>query len=302
MGTINNPKIIRVPPCASAVKLDAEWVRREVRRFLDEDIGSGDITTDRVIPPTVTARAKIVARERAVMAGIELAQTVFQELDTKVRFDQVAQDGEEIKAGATIANLSGRAAPILTGERLALNLLQRLSGIATLTRRYVDAVAGTGAHIFDTRKTTPGLRPFEKCAVRAGGGRNHRAGLYDAILIKDNHLAIAGGVAAAIRRARLASEGSLWVQIEVESLDQLREALDEGVDAVLLDNMPPGLIGRAVELVRQHIDGAKCWIEASGGITLENVREYADAGVDAISIGALTHSGRAVDFALEILA
>jgi nicotinate-nucleotide pyrophosphorylase (carboxylating) len=195
--------------------------------------------------------------------------------------------------------LSGAAAPILSGERLALNLLQRLSGVATMTRRYADALAGTRASVSDTRKTTPGLRLFEKYAVRVGGGRNHRFGLYDAVLIKDNHVAAAGGVTAALQAVAVHRAGDVVVQVEVDSLEQLREALDAGARAVLLDNMTPAETAVAVGAVRGRPNGDTIWVEASGGITLANIRAYAEAGVDTISVGALTHSAPSVDIALD---
>jgi nicotinate-nucleotide pyrophosphorylase (carboxylating) len=231
------------------------------------------------------------------VAGLEIARMVFEMLDAGLSFTTIVPDGRLALPDARIAFIEGPAAPMLTGERVALNLLQRLSGIATLARRYVDAVAGTGVRILDTRKTTPGLRLLEKYAVRAGGARNHRIGLFDAILIKDNHIAIAGGVEEALRRAK--AGGGLPVQIEVDTLEQLRRVLDLGVDAVLLDNMPPERIAEAVRMVRAHPHGQGCRTEASGGITLKNVRAYAETGVDCISIGALTHSAPAVDIALD---
>lgn len=290
----------KTSPRTSGLELDPEIVRQEVRRFLEEDVGTGDLTTERVVPTDAWTRGWIVAREPCVIAGMDLARAVFHELDEGLRFTTIIADGTRVAAGTGVSHLQGRAAPILTGERLALNLLQRLSGIATLTRQYVDAVAGTKARILDTRKTTPGLRRFEKYAVRTGGGQNHRAGLYDAILIKDNHVAIAGGVVAALQRATRETMSSVLVQIEVDSLDQLRQVLDSGAEAVLLDNMPPDTAAEAVKLIRNHPGGSACWIEASGGITLENVRAYAEAGVDVISVGALTHSARAVDIALDM--
>lgn len=285
----------------AAPGLDPELVRREVRRFLAEDVESGDATTERVVSPTAVARGVIVAREPCVVAGLDVARMVFHELDRSLATDVCATDGVGVPAGTHLLTLDGRAAPILTGERLALNLLQRLCGVATVTRRYVDAVAGTGVSISDTRKTTPGLRLLEKYAVRVGGGRNHRKSLADAVLIKDNHVAVAGGHVAALRRALDARTRPLPVQIEVESVAQLVEVLDAGAGAVLLDNMPPGDVANAVRLVRLHPRGATCWIEASGGITLANVRAYAEAGVDTISVGALTHSAPSVDIALDLI-
>ncbi len=286
------------PLAPSGPRLDAEFVRREVRRFLEEDIGPGDVTTAAVVTDDVPARGLVNARQTCVVAGLEIARAVFEVLDAAVSFEALVQDGSRVDAGRALARLHGRAASILTGERVALNLLQRLSGVATLTRRFVDAVAGTGAVISDTRKTTPGLRLFEKYAVRAGGGRNHRTGLYDAVLVKDNHVVAAGGLEAALRaldRARPV----VPVQLEVDSLSQLAIALQRGVRAFLLDNMTPAQVGDAVRAIRRIPDGTGCWIEASGGITIANVREYAEAGVDTISIGALTHSAPAVDIALD---
>src|SRR5512137_825957 len=250
-------------------ELDGDAVRREIRRFLEEDVGGGDVTTERTVAASAVARGAIVAREACVVAGLDIARAVFRELDPAVAVDAVAGDGVCVQAGATLARLHGKAAAILTGERLALNLLQRLSGVATLTRRYVDAVAGTGASVSDTRKTTPGLRLFEKYAVRVGGGRNHRMGLYDAILIKDNHLAAAGGLTRALTAVNSAHGERRPVQVEIDSLDQLAEALSIGVDAVLLDNMSPATVAAAVRAVRAHPAGAAGWIEASGGITLK---------------------------------
>jgi nicotinate-nucleotide pyrophosphorylase (carboxylating) len=279
---------------------DTEWLRVTVQRFLEEDVGPGDLTTRLAVRDDDRARAAILAREEVIVAGMSIARAVFHQLDSQLVFEPILQDGVHGAEGDVIARLRGRAAPILTGERLALNLLQRLSGIATLTRHYVNAVAFTGARIFDTRKTTPGLRPFEKYAVRVGGGHNHRSGLYDAVLIKDNHVSIAGGVGKVLRSVRARSESPRFIQIEVESVDQVREALEEGVEAFLLDNMTPQMAAEAVTRIRSHPKGSACVVEASGGISLDNVRLYAEAGVDAISVGALTHSVRAVDLALEI--
>jgi nicotinate-nucleotide pyrophosphorylase (carboxylating) len=281
------------------VALDPDFIRTAIRRFLEEDIGPGDATTSRVVPPGANAAGTIVARERCVVAGLPLADAVFRELDPTVSVEHLAADGEAVEAGAPLARLRGPAAPILTGERLALNLLQRLSGVATMTRRYVDAVADTAASVSDTRKTTPGLRLFEKYAVRMGGGRNHRLGLHDGILIKDNHVAVAGGIEQALRAALAPPDTCGPVQIEVGSLEQLDAALAVGVDAILLDNLPPDTVAAAVARIRAHPKGASCWIEASGGITLANIRAYAQAGVDTISVGALTHSAPSVDIALD---
>jgi nicotinate-nucleotide pyrophosphorylase (carboxylating) len=279
--------------------LDAAFVRAEVRRFLGEDIGSGDITTAWTVPAGKTASGWVVAREGCVVAGLPIAAAVFAELDAGVVADAQVSDGARVDRATRLLRLSGAAEPILSGERLALNLLQRLSGVATITRRYVDVVAGTRASVSDTRKTTPGLRVFEKYAVRVGGGRNHRFGLYDAVLIKDNHIAAAGGVTAALQAVALHGAGSIVVQVEVDSLEQLREALDAGARAVLLDNMTPAETAVAVEAVRGRPNGDTIWVESSGGITLVNIRAYAEAGVDTISVGALTHSAPSVDIALD---
>jgi len=279
---------------------DDAFVAREVRRFLEEDVGSGDVTSDRVVSKAARARGSMVAREACVVAGLPIARAVFCAVDPSIEVALQAADGDAVSSGAVLIRLDGPAAPILTGERVALNLVQRLSGIATITRRYVDAVRGTGASVSDTRKTTPGLRVFEKYAVHAGGGRNHRMGLFDAILIKDNHRAIAGGPAAAVAAARRAGGAGMPVQIEVDTLDELANVLDLGVEAVLLDNMTPAMVAEAVRVARAHPRGRACWIEASGGITLATIRAYAEAGVDTISVGALTHSAPAVDIALDL--
>jgi nicotinate-nucleotide pyrophosphorylase (carboxylating) len=279
--------------------LDPAFVRGEVRRFLAEDIGSGDITTAWTVPAGKTASGWIVAREACVVAGLPIAEAVFTELDARVAAEAEVSDGARVDRAARLMRLSGPAAPILSGERLALNLLQRLSGVATVTRRYVEAIAGTRASVSDTRKTTPGLRLFEKYAVRVGGGHNHRTGLYDAVLIKDNHVVAAGGITAALAAVAARRVHDVFVEVEVDSLEQLREALDAGARAVLLDNMTPAETARAAALVRERPHGKAIWIESSGGMTLANIRAYAEAGVDTISVGALTHSAPSVDIALD---
>jgi nicotinate-nucleotide pyrophosphorylase (carboxylating) len=262
----------------------------DVRGWLAEDFGEGDLTSDAVVPQDATAEASILLKERGVVCGLEVARAVFAELDPNVRFDPLAEDGDQTDGG--IARLEGRARALLGGERLALNLLGRLSGVATLTRRYVDAVAGTGAEILDTRKTTPGLRLLEKYAVRCGGGRNHRLALDDGILIKDNHLRVAGSIGAAVELAQATGE---LVEVECDTLDQVKDALAARADMILLDNMPPALLSQAVALT----DG-RAKLEASGGVTLDNVRAIAETGVDFVSIGALTHSARALDVSMEV--
>lgn len=263
----------------------------QVAAWLAEDVGDGDLTTERVIPADATCDAAILVKERGVVCGLGLVEELFRELDEGVRFEALAADGDTVDG--RVALLGGPARAILTGERTALNILGRLSGIATLTRRFADAIEGTHTEILDTRKTTPGLRQLEKYAVECGGGRNHRFGLYDAILIKDNHLAVAGSLAAAVERAKGLD---FPVQVEVDTLDQLREALDAGADSILLDNMPPPMLREAVE-----ITAGRATLEASGGVTLDTVRPIAETGVDLISIGALTHSARSLDVSLEVL-
>jgi len=262
----------------------------DVRAWLAEDLGEGDLTSDALVPEDATAEASILLKERGVVSGLEVARAVFAELDPNVRFDPMTADGEQTEG--EIVRLEGRARALLGGERLALNLLGRLSGVATLTRRYVDAVAGTGAEILDTRKTTPGLRLLEKYAVRCGGGRNHRLALDDGILIKDNHLRVAGSIGAAVELAQATGE---LVEVECDTLDQVKDALAARADMILLDNMPPALLSQAVALT----DG-RAKLEASGGVTLDNVRAIAETGVDFVSIGALTHSARALDVSMEI--
>ena len=263
----------------------------DVRAWLAEDLGAGDLTSDAVVPEDVTAMAAILFKERGVLCGLELARAVFAALDPDLRFEALSTDGME--TAGEIAQLDGDARALLGGERLALNLLGRLSGIASSTRRYVDAVAGTGATILDTRKTTPGLRGIEKYAVRCGGGTNHRLGLDDGILIKDNHLRLAGSIGVAVERAE--STG-VAVEVECDTLEQVSEALEAGADTVLLDNMSPPQLRKAVALT-----AGRAKLEASGGITLHNVRAVAETGVDFISIGALTHSARALDVSMEVL-
>lgn len=256
---------------------------------------AGDITTLSTIAAEATGTAILEAREEGVIAGLGVSEHVFGSLDPTLRFHRVVSDGDRVRAGQPLAEVSGSLRSILSGERTALNFLGRLSGIATATRRLVDLVEGTGARVSDTRKTTPGLRALEKMAVRLGGGVNHRFGLYDAVLIKDNHVAAVGDVATAVRSARDAVEPSVKVEIEVDTLDQLREALEAEPDIVLLDNMTPDQLREAVAIV----DG-RCDIEASGGITQANIRQIAETGVDIISSGSITHSAPTLDVALEL--
>ena len=271
------------------------------RAALLEDVGRGDVTSRVTVPEGARARARFVAREELVVSGLEAARAAFFEAGgEEVSFATFANEGDRLVAGSVLAEVEGPARSILAAERVALNLLMRLSGIAALTSRYVEAVAGTGARIADTRKTTPGLRFLEKAAVRAGGGTNHRAGLDDGVLIKDNHLALAGGVAEAVRRAKGHPEAPhlLKVEVEVEILAELEEAIRAGADAVLLDNMTPEEVRRAVELARRESPGLL--VEVSGGVNLQTLRSYAEAGPDLVSVGALTHSAPAADISLEV--
>jgi len=268
-------------------------VDKIIRTALVEDIGTGDVTTASTIPPDTPARAEIVAKEDFILAGISVAGRVFYLLDNATAFEPLIQDGQVVKQGEVLAWIKGDAATLLQGERVALNLLQRMSGIATMTAQYVAAVEGTGAIIVDTRKTTPGLRILEKYAVRTGGGGNHRMALYDGVLIKENHAVAAGGIAAAIERARQKVPHTLKIESEVRNLEEVSEALDAGADILLLDNMSLDQLRAAVELV----DG-RAVTEASGGINLETVRAIAETGVQLISVGALTHSYRSVDISM----
>ncbi|MCB1519637.1 MAG: carboxylating nicotinate-nucleotide diphosphorylase [Hyphomicrobiaceae bacterium] len=270
-------------------------VARAVAEALAEDLGLvGDVTTASTIEAGTQANAVIRARAGGVVSGLDVARVAFHALDASVTFDVVAADGSLVEAGATVARVSGNARAVLTGERVALNFMGRMSGIATLTRRYVDAVAGTRAAIVDTRKTTPGLRAFEKYAVRCGGGRNHRVGLFDAVLIKDNHIVAAGGIGRAVTAARRHAGHMVKIEVEVDTLEQLREALRYPVDAILLDNMPPSVLAEAVAMV-----AGRALTEASGGVNLDTVRAIAEAGVDLISVGALTHSASVLDLGLD---
>jgi nicotinate-nucleotide pyrophosphorylase (carboxylating) len=264
-----------------------------VRQALAEDVGRGDLTAG-LIPETRTARAQVIAREPAVLCGAAWFDEVFRQLDARVRVEWNARDADAVRENQVLCTLAGPARAILTGERTALNFLQTLSGTATVTRRYVDAVRGTRAAVLDTRKTLPGLRTAQKYAVRCGGGQNHRMGLYDAILIKENHIAAAGSVAAAVAAARRGAPAGTDVEVEVESLAQLHEALDTGAERLLLDNFSLKRLREAVQAA-----AGRARLEASGGITLENIRAVAETGVDCISVGALTKHVRAVDLSLR---
>jgi nicotinate-nucleotide pyrophosphorylase (carboxylating) len=259
---------------------------------LTEDLGAGDLTTEAVVPADARAHARIEQKQPGVVAGLAVAQAVFERVDAGLSWMLSCSEGEWRERGA-VAEIEGAAASILAAERVALNFLGRLSGVATLTATYVRAVAGTGVRILDTRKTTPGLRALEKDAVRAGGGTSHRSGLYDAILVKENHAALAGGVREAAERALANAPDGVVVEVECATLDEAAAAVDTGVPRILLDNMDPAELRRAVELVAGRAE-----LEASGGITLDTIRAVAETGVDFISVGALTHSAPALDFSL----
>jgi nicotinate-nucleotide pyrophosphorylase (carboxylating) len=280
--------------------LDEGALFSQIGAFLNEDLGRGDITTQAIVARNTHARGRFIAKQAMTVAGLEAAEAVFSTLDAQQQLEAFVSDGDEVEEGKVIARTSGFADVLLAGERVALNLLQRLSGIATLTREYVRAIEGTKAAIVDTRKTTPGLRMLEKYAVLSGGGRNHRFGLDDGVLIKDNHIALAGGVGAAVERAREKVGHLHKVEVEVSNEHDLREAIGSGADIILLDNLTPEETKRLVELARELAPAVT--LESSGGITLENVRAYAEAGIDLISIGALTHSARAIDISFKIQA
>jgi nicotinate-nucleotide pyrophosphorylase (carboxylating) len=268
-----------------------------IQNALEEDIGAGDLTCEFLVPADHQSAARIFAKENAVLAGTQAAQAAYQQLDPQITITIRRQDGDAVNPGDTVLEIAGRTRSILTGERVALNFIQRLSGVATITRRFVEAVAGTGAQILDTRKTTPGLRALEKAAVKAGGGRNHRMGLFDAVMVKDNHLLAHPSLAAAIKEIRQ-KYPELLIEIETDSIEQVREFVGlEGINVILLDNMRPEEIRRCVELRRPGLK-----FEASGGVSLSTVRAIAETGVDYISVGQVTHSAPSIDFSLELCA
>ncbi len=285
---------LRVMKAREDFGLDLGYVRRVVAAALAEDVGPGDVTTLATIPADAICEARLNTRAPGVACGLPVAIEAFRQLDQSLDITQKRHDGDGMEDGDLLLTIRGRARAVLTAERVALNFAQRLCGIASLTARYVDVVRGTKAMIIDTRKTTPGLRQLEKYAVRVGGGSNHRFGLFDGVLIKDNHIAAVDGVGAAIQAARRGAPHSLRVEVETDTLDQVREAIEAGADAILLDNMPPELLRQAVAIV-----AGRAVTEASGGITLETVRAAAEAGVDLISVGALTHSAPSLDLGLD---
>jgi len=279
--------------------IERKQLRRIVSEALAEDLVNRDITTNTIIPLDLEGKATILVKRDGGLAGLDAAKEVFRQIDPSLRFKALVKDGAKVRKGVVVATVEGKMASMLKAERTALNFLQHLSGIATETARYVDAVAGTKAIITDTRKTVPVLRLLEKYAVRVGGGHNHRLNLADGVLIKDNHLAILRssgvGLGEAVKKARKRAPRTMKVEVEVESVEQAREALSAGADIIMLDNMKLKDMRRAVELVR-----GRALLEASGGITLDNVRSVAETGVDFISVGALTHSAKALDISLEV--
>lgn len=279
--------------------LDNPDVIASIGEFLAEDIGRGDITTQSTVKPDVRGLGRFLAKEHLVICGLEVAEAVFFNLDSESsEIETGFSEGDEVEEGTIFGTLKGYADVLLTGERVALNLLQRMSGIATLTRQYVKAVEGTGAAIVDTRKTTPGLRLLEKYAVTVGGGKNHRMGLDDGVLIKDNHIALAGGITEAVEAAKNQVGHLHKIEVEITNWAQLREALEAGADIIMVDNQTPEETAKLVQMSRSM--NPHVIIEASGGMDLDRVRSYAEAGVDLISVGRLTHSARAVDISLKI--
>ena len=281
------------------MELDAGLIYAYASEFLKEDLGRGDLTSRAVIRGGARGRATFLAKQDFVLCGLEFAEAVFGVLDNSMQLESRVYDGENISSGTQFARLEGSGLVLLAGERTALNLLQQMSGISTLTRTFVEKVAGTRAQIVDTRKTTPGLRLIEKYAVSIGGGRNHRFGLDDGVLIKDNHIAFAGGVTRAVELARASVPHLMKIEVEVATIDQLRHAVDARADVIMLDNMNPSQVREAVQLIREL--SPDTIIEVSGGVSLENVRELAESGVDLISVGALTHSAAAVDISMKIV-
>jgi nicotinate-nucleotide pyrophosphorylase len=279
--------------------LDNGEIIGAIGQFLAEDIGRGDLTTSSTVDPEVRGIGRFLAKEYLVVCGIEVAEAVFLHLDSEIsEIEATVNEGDEVEEGTVFATLKGYADVLLTGERVALNILQRMSGVATLTRQFVRAVEGTGAVIVDTRKTTPGLRLLEKYAVTVGGGRNHRMGLDDGVLIKDNHIALAGGITEAVTAAKQKIGHLHKIEVEITNWAQLREAIEAGADIVMLDNQTPEEAAKLVEMSRNL--NPSVLIEASGGMELDKVRSYAEAGVDLISVGRLTHSAKAVDISFKI--
>ena len=279
-----------------ALRLDWKRVDLLLENSLEEDIGGGDITTELLIPKGAEGKAIILAKEYGVVAGLPIARRVFKKLNKEIRWIEIKHDGESVKKNEILAEIHGSIRTILTGERVTLNFLQRLSGVATITSKFVRAVEGLPVKITDTRKTVPGLRILDKYAVRVGGGYNHRPGLYDGILIKDNHIKTVGSISESVKEIRKRSRRNLEIEVETSTIDQVSEAICSGVNIIMLDNMPIKTMERAVRLI-----GNRSKVEASGGITLKNVRRVAETGVDFISIGLLTHSPKALDIGLYLV-
>jgi nicotinate-nucleotide pyrophosphorylase (carboxylating) len=262
---------------------------------LKEDIGSGDITTDAIVSPDLEGIGDVIAKDDFILAGLVVARNVFNQLDPQVFFSSIFKDGHSVKNGCIVFSVQGKLSSILKAERTALNFIQRLSGIATLTRTYVDRLKGSNVRIVDTRKTTPGWRGLEKYAVKIGGGSNHRMGLYDGVLIKDNHIAACGGIRMAVNTARKRIHHLVKIEVEVTDMAELAEALSAGADVIMLDNMTPDQIKKAVKKIN-----SKALVEVSGGVNLDNLSQLAETGVDFISVGALTHSAKSVDMSMKI--
>ncbi|WP_416292992.1 carboxylating nicotinate-nucleotide diphosphorylase [Paenibacillus illinoisensis] len=275
-----------------------EGLIESIKNWLREDVGAGDVTTSVTIPAGHQSKAVIHAKDHGVIAGISVAELVFQVVDPSLVFRAMVQDGDEVTRGTTLAEVEGSTHSLLTGERLALNLLQRMSGIATRTRSYVDALEGLSTRLVDTRKTTPGHRMLEKYAVRIGGGANHRFGLYDAVMIKDNHIKGAGGITEAVKRARTVIPHTMTIEVETENLTQVNEALQAGADIIMLDNMHPDQMREAVSVIRKQAPHVK--VEASGNVSLDTIRGIAESGVDVISVGRLTYSFESLDISLDL--
>ncbi|MGB4504028.1 MAG: carboxylating nicotinate-nucleotide diphosphorylase [Syntrophaceticus sp.] len=271
------------------------YIDEAVRRALVEDVGKGDLTTNALVPENARAQGVIYSKAHGILAGMSAAERTFQYLDPQIEINWELVDGSRLVPGSVIARVKGKGRALLTAERVALNFLQRLSGIATATREILKILEGTKAQLIDTRKTTPGLRLLEKYAVRAGGGCNHRLGLDDGVLIKDNHIKIAGGIKEAIRRAKAGVPHTIKIEVEVESLAQLKDALDAGADIIMLDNMSLDTMREAVRITAGRVP-----LEASGGISKETIRKVAETGVDLISVGAVTHSAKALDISMDI--
>ncbi|MFH1624967.1 MAG: carboxylating nicotinate-nucleotide diphosphorylase [Pseudomonadota bacterium] len=271
-------------------------IDRIVELALDEDIGIKDVTTSSIVIPGVRGKAHVIAKEDLILAGIDIFHRVFTFLDSTVELTKFFKDGDSVKNNSVIAEVSCDAVDLLRGERVALNFMQRLSGIASLTRKYVDRVRGCGTKICDTRKTTPGWRALEKYAVKMGGGTNHRSGLFDGVLIKDNHIKVCGGIRQAVEKARITIPHTLKIEVEVKNLSEVKEALESGADVIMLDNMDVKEMKKAVQIINK-----RAVVEASGGINLDTVEEVAKTGVDLISVGALTHSARACDISMNIV-